>query len=107
MKLQQLTIKAEQKYLNGYGEKPVLVYIGVVKFKQEMGNIEILLTEEQIKGIVSVVGDGLVTATKSIATSMTQSILEETSQIKIGAYNDKNYHYTRETQITFPMYGGI
>lgn len=88
MKLEKLDIRLEQKYLNGYGAPPVPVYIGTVKFRQEIGNIEIVLNEEQIRHIVGTVGNSLIDATKIAAKAMSDSIIEETSFAKITSQGE-------------------
>ena len=77
MKLQSLRIEAEEKYLNGYSNPTTTVYTGTVKFRDTKGNIETVLTEEQMRGIVSAVGEALIDATKRCAVAMEQSVLEE------------------------------
>lgn len=83
MKLEHLKIVAESKYLRGYGEPPVDVYVGTVKFKNGTGNIEVVLTEAQLRGIIDFVGEAMIAATKETAKLMAASILEESGQLKI------------------------
>jgi len=82
MKLERLDIRAEDKYVNGYGSAPIKVYVGTVKFQQATGNIEILLSPEQISGIVHLIGDTLIDATKKVAEAMNHSLMEITQPVK-------------------------
>lgn len=85
MKLQSLRIEAEDKYLHGYGQPTTTVYVGTVKFRDTTGNIETILNEEQIQGIVAAVGGALVDATKRVSEAMTQSLVEEIIQKQVTA----------------------
>ncbi len=80
MKLQTLRIEAEEKYLQGYGKPTTTVYVGTIKFRDTTGNIEAVLSEEQIQSIVTAVGGAIVDATKKVADAMVQSIAEEVMQ---------------------------
>ena len=49
---------------------------GFVEFEGKGGKVTIELKQEHLKGVLAVVADGLVTATKEVATELTANVIE-------------------------------
>jgi len=71
MKLKRLTIGLKNSW-----DKDCNTYEGEIEFFNGHGGIKINLTEDQIAGILPVVADNLVTATKEATEAMTASVIE-------------------------------
>ena len=73
MKLKRLEIA--QPYFSDQTNK----LTGSIEFEGNNGKVTIELTQDHIKGVLAVVADALVTATKEVATELTANIIETAS----------------------------
>jgi len=62
---------------------------GSIEFEGNSGKVTIELTQEHIKGVLAVVADALVTASKEVATELTANIIESASDNLLEAPDEQ------------------
>ena len=61
---------------------------GFVEFEGKGGKVTIELTQEHLRGVLAVVADGLVTASKEVANELTANIIECAQENLLEAHDE-------------------
>ncbi len=64
---------------NNWDEKCSGALVGSIKFKNDAGSIELILSEEMAQRILTLVADGVVESAKEVATKLTSALLVQSA----------------------------